>query len=138
MDAVYGGEKSKLSAPRALVPFFVRHCFNFVRRFFYGYLLRDFNVASVMALVGLPTMVFGASFGLLHWIQSIESGRAATAGTVMVSALPLILGFQLLLAALNYDVSRTPKVVLHHLLRNVRVHGLHSASPESRDQARTP
>jgi hypothetical protein len=61
-------------------------------------------------------MLFGGTFGLLRWYQSIVSGRAATAGTVMLSALPLILGLQLLLSALSYDLARTPQVVLHRLL----------------------
>jgi hypothetical protein len=41
--------------------------------------------------------------------ESLATGVAATAGTVMFSAVPLILGMQLILAFINYDVSQVPK-----------------------------
>jgi dolichol-phosphate mannosyltransferase len=54
-------------------------------------------------------MLFGATFGAYHWIKSIETMQAATAGTVMLSAVPIILGFQLLLQAIVLDIENVPK-----------------------------
>ena len=39
----------------------------------------------------------------------METGVAATAGTVMLSALPLILGVQFLLAFLGADIANQPQ-----------------------------
>jgi hypothetical protein len=47
--------------------------------------------------------------GVSFWIASSNTGIPATVGQVMISALPIILGFQLILAFLNYDVSKEPK-----------------------------
>ena len=43
--------------------------------------------------------------------QRIES-NAATAGTVMIAALPIIIGLQMILSALNYDVEDVPTTPL--------------------------
>jgi hypothetical protein len=58
----------------------------------------------VCVLAGLPLILFGLTFGAVHWIASIRTGKPATAGTVFVAALPIMLGFQLLLAAVLLDV----------------------------------
>ena len=48
------------------------------------------------------------TFGLSAWNQSIESGIAASAGTVMLAGLPSIVAVQLLLSFLNYDIQNVP------------------------------
>ena len=37
-------------------------------------------------------------------------------GTVMLAGLPLILGLQLLLAAIGFDIDNQPKITLHRLI----------------------
>jgi dolichol-phosphate mannosyltransferase len=81
-----------------------------VRRFYWRYLIEDFGVVSVGVLIGLPLTLFGAVFGAWHWIQSIRTGTPATAGTVFVAALPIILGVQLLLVAIVLDVLSSPSI----------------------------
>jgi len=51
---------------------------------------------------------WGVISGLNFWLTSIETNVPATSGQVMLAALPLILGFQSILAAIQYDVSSTP------------------------------
>jgi dolichol-phosphate mannosyltransferase len=46
-------------------------------------------------------------------------GHAASAGVVMAAALPVILGFQLLLQAANFDVLNVPSRPIHPYLRLV-------------------
>jgi hypothetical protein len=108
MNAVYAGETSNLSVRREVLRFASGNLKNFFKRFFYNYILRDFNLASVLALLGLPLFLFGIIFGFVRWIDSIESGIPATAGTVMVAALPIIIGLQMLLSALSFDFSNVP------------------------------
>jgi hypothetical protein len=55
-------------------------------------------------------------FGIIRWYMSIESLIPATSGQVMLSALPILLGFQLLISALAFDIGHVPTVPLHVLL----------------------
>jgi dolichol-phosphate mannosyltransferase len=55
--------------------------------------------------------------GLDQWILSAHTGEPATAGTVMLSAMPIIVGVQLCLSAINYDIQSVPRMVRHRQLR---------------------
>jgi dolichol-phosphate mannosyltransferase len=59
---------------------------------------------------------FGGLFGICKWITGIRLDQGATSGTVMLAALPVIVGFQLWLAAIMYDVMKTPREPIHPLL----------------------
>ena len=113
MPAHYGGEKSHLRVGRVAATFPGRYLVRTVKRLFYGYFLRDFNAGTVQFAVGLALTSFGAIFGAIHWIESVESGIPATPGTIMVAALPVLIGGQLLIAALNYDIANVPHKPLH-------------------------
>ena len=71
--------------------------------------LRDLSLASFELPLGLFLSIFGLIFGAYRWWHVMETGVAATAGTVMLSALPLILGVQLLLAFLGADIANQPQ-----------------------------
>lgn len=109
MDAVYGDEKSSLRVTKVLPEFAVRHAVTFAKRIFYNYFLRDFSIASVELVAGVCLLGFGIVFGASEWVQSIRTDVPSTAGTVMISALSIILGLQLVLAFLAYDISATPR-----------------------------
>lgn len=113
MDARYGDEKSNLSIFRAVFEFPRKHFVNFHKRLFYNYYLRDMNAASLELPLGAALGWFGFIFGAVKFGESLSSGVAATAGTVMLSAVPLILGFQLVLAFLSADIAAVPKRVRH-------------------------
>ncbi len=112
MPAIYGEETSNLRVARVMLPFALGHLRNFGKRILYNYFLRDFSIASIELVAGLALLAFGIGFGLSNW----SSGRMATAGTVMLAGLPIILGMQLLLAFLAYDVHSAPTVSLHRRL----------------------
>jgi hypothetical protein len=71
------------------------------------------SAASLELPLGAALGWFGFIFGVTKYAESIESGMPATAGTVMLSAVPVILGFQLVLAFLSYDIASVPKRVKH-------------------------
>lgn len=108
----YTGEVSSLRLRSVLVRFPLLAAHRFVRRIGVKYFLQDFNVASMEILLGLPLVAAGAAFGAYRWAEALRTGVANTAGTVMFAALPIILGVQLLLSALSYDVSHTPAAPL--------------------------
>jgi glycosyltransferase involved in cell wall biosynthesis len=105
MAAVYGDQKSNLRIHREVVPFFIRNIRNFGKRLFYNYFLRDFNVASLEILFGFALILFGVAYGIAHW----GVDKAATAGTVMIAALPLLTGIMLLLSFINFDAQQIPR-----------------------------
>jgi len=113
MDAKYGSEKSNLSIFKSLLEFPGKHFRNFHKRLFYNYYLRDMSAASLELPLGAALGWFGFIFGITRFAESIATGVPATAGTVMLSAVPVILGFQLVLAFLSYDIASVPKRIKH-------------------------
>ena len=109
MQAVYGDEPSSLRPLAMIAPFLRGHLRNLARRLVYSYFVRGFSPASVELMLGPLLLVFGLGFGGHAWWTSIATGHAATAGTVMLAALPIILGLQLLLSWLNFDVAAEPR-----------------------------
>lgn len=116
MDAVYGDERSNLRISQVWREFAVRNLVNFNKRVFYNYFLRGFSVASTELIVGTAALAFGVVFGAVEWTSSVSSGTPVTAGTVMLAALPVMLGVQLLLSFLAFDMRSVPTVPLHQRL----------------------
>jgi dolichol-phosphate mannosyltransferase len=117
MAAHYGDERSSLRIASVLGVFAWKHARNVVRRVFYNYYLRDFNIASIELALGPVLLAFGSIVGAHHWLRSIETGELASAGTVMLAALPIILGTQLVLAFLGFDLRNIPAQPIHRRLR---------------------
>ncbi|MEO2172738.1 MAG: glycosyltransferase family 2 protein, partial [bacterium] len=66
--------------------------------------------------VGAILFLFGLVFGFTSWINSSNLGEFSSSGTVMLAAVPLIMGFQLLLSALHYDISNIARTPLQSLM----------------------
>lgn len=115
MDAVYGDEKSNLHIGRILFQFPPKYFTRFFKRIFYNYFLRDFNAGTIELLIGLIFLIFGGSIGCYYWYQSLAYHIVATSGTVMLAALPTILGFQLLISGLQYDIRNIPSKPLQKI-----------------------
>ncbi len=118
MRAIYGEEDSHLKVAEALPIFAMKHVANFGKRIFYSHFLRSFSVASIQWILGPSSFVFGTYFGLYNWFASGATDTAATAGTVMLAALPIIIGLQFTLAAIDFDIRNVPSVPLQRLLSN--------------------
>jgi len=113
MDAKYAGESSSMRIGRIAGEFLWKHVRNFSKRIFYNYFLRDMSVASLELLIGLSMLLFGVVFGVSQWLHSWQSGIGAPLGTVMLAALPTMLGIQFLLAFIGFDVANTPRRAVH-------------------------
>ena len=109
MPARYGTEQSSMRIWRIMVSFPIRLFFRFWKRIYQRYVLRDFSPVAVFLSLGLPMLLWGPGFGAYAWYQSATSGIVTTAGTVMIAALPLIIGFQLVLQAIVLDIQSTPR-----------------------------
>lgn len=115
MAAKYGDEVSGLKISRIIGEFLFKHLRNFAKRIFYNYYLRDMSLASLELPLGIAMLVGGAWYGLCHWADSSALGVETPAGTVILSALPILLGVQLILAFLSYDISNVPTRPFHTL-----------------------
>ncbi len=110
LPARYGDEKSNLKISKVLIEFPIKHLRNQLKRIFYRYYLREFSIASFELPIGLGLSLFGSWFGIASFIAAAEAGRATTAGQATIASLSIILGVQLLLSFLSYDIQSEPRV----------------------------
>ncbi|TWI14254.1 glycosyltransferase family 2 protein [Aerolutibacter ruishenii] len=110
MDAKYEDEASNLRIGQVLGEFLSKHLRNLAKRIFYNYFLRDLSVASLELLFGVAMLAFGTGFGAYQWWLSNSTAQFASSGTVMLAAMPILIGLQLLLAFLSYDIASVPRM----------------------------
>lgn len=116
MAARYGGEKSGICIWRAFFEFAAKNGLNAIKRVLISYFVRDFSIFSIDLVLGKLMVLFGLVFGAVKWHASAVSGVPATAGTVVLAALPIIVGMQMLLAFLNFDIRNVPRTPIHPML----------------------
>lgn len=110
LEATYADEKSNLRIGRVFGSFLTKNLRELGKRILYNYYMRDFNLASAQLMLGTLMILFGVIFGGIYWYDSVVTGRTSTTGTVMLATLPIILGFQLILSFLGFDMVNEPKV----------------------------
>jgi glycosyltransferase involved in cell wall biosynthesis len=117
MTAKYDAEKSNLKVFSEFPQFLFKNLLNLSKRILYNYFIRNFNYASLQLLFSIPLLGFGIFFGAINWIEPGQPGALASAGTVMLAALPIIIGFQMLMGFFNYDMANIPSLPLQERLR---------------------
>ena len=105
LPARYGTEQSSMRLSRVLVTFPLKLLFGGIARVWYRHFWFDFTLAALLLLLGIPLCAWGVGFGAFAWWRSVASGVASTSGTVMLAALPFLLGANLLLHAVSLEVS---------------------------------
>ncbi|WP_427184288.1 glycosyltransferase family 2 protein [Bordetella bronchialis] len=116
MAARYEEEVSNLKISKVLFEFAGKHIRNFAKRIFYNYYLRDMSLASIELPIGCLSLAVGAYLGASRWLAALHSGIPTPTGTVVLSALGVILGVQFLLAFLAYDIASVPRRAMHPTL----------------------
>jgi len=101
-------------ARRWVLPFFIRNTRNLVNRLIFTYLYRDISIHTVYLLTSILLLTFGLIFGISNWWASSVEQTAATSGTVMLAALPIIIAIQLGIAFLQRDLENVPKTSVSH------------------------
>ncbi len=119
MPARYADEVSNIRISQVVGPFALRHARNFAQRVVGQYFVRDFSAASLELVSGLFSTLFGRGYALSYLANRVP-GQAASAGVVMLAALPVILGVQFLLQAMNFDVLNVPSRPIHPYLLVLR------------------
>jgi glycosyltransferase involved in cell wall biosynthesis len=113
MDASYGSEQSNLKIRKVVWEFVAKHMRNFTKRVLYNYFLRDMTVASLELMFGIGLLLFGLVFGSYQWLKAVSNSMATPLGTIMLAALPTLLGLQMLLAFVGFDVANVPRRPIH-------------------------
>lgn len=120
MDAKYADEVSNLKISNIIGEFFTKHILNTLKRIFYNYYLRDMSLASIELPLGLALILFGFVYGGYHWAHSAEIGEPTPVGTVMLAALPALVGLQFVLAFISHDISSIPRRPIHTHRTSIR------------------
>jgi len=118
MDSVYGDEKSNLSILNIFLTFPYLYFNRIGKRIFYNYFLRNFNIASLYLIFGLFLFFFGILFGIYSFIELSGTNEVASAGTVMLAAMPIIIGNTYLVGFLAYDMQDIPTEPIYRNLTN--------------------
>ena len=118
IDSKYDGEISNLKISNIITEFLFKHMRNFLKRIFYNYYLRDLSLASIELPLGFLMILFGIVYGGYNWIESVQIGVSTPAGTVMLSAMPIMMGLQLELAFIGYDIASVPSRPRHININN--------------------
>jgi glycosyltransferase involved in cell wall biosynthesis len=109
MPPVYNEERSHLSILAVLFTFPLL----LVRRFFHRvvekYVLRDFSPIALFLFLGLASLTFGIVLGGSLWLHSYWSGIPTPTGSIILTLLALVVGFQLCLQAIVLDIQATPR-----------------------------
>jgi glycosyltransferase involved in cell wall biosynthesis len=116
MKANYGDEVSNLRISNIIGEFLIKHLRNFFKRLFYNYYLRDMSIASIELPIGVALLSFGILFGGWSWARALSEDVSTPLGTIMLSAVSVLTGVQLVLAFLTFDISSVPRVPLQNLL----------------------
>jgi len=113
ITAIYEDEVSNLNIFNVILTFPFLHFQIFIKRIIYNYYLRNFSVASLNLAIGLVLIIFGSFYGISKLVNNLESYEPTPAGIVMMSALPIIIGFQLILNFISYDIEHITTIPIH-------------------------
>ncbi len=109
MPAIYGEETSNMKVFQMPFLFSVNLLKKFISRIWKSYFVYDFNIGTLYIVFGHVLFYGGIIYGGINWYHYASKDILTPVGTIMISALLIILGFQLLLQAIQFDILNTPK-----------------------------
>ena len=113
MHARYGIEKSNLRIGLVLFKFPLHLTIGFVRRILLRKILYSLTMEAILSIFGVILIMAGTVFGVVEFVNyAIIQRTPAPAGAVMTAALPVFLGFQMLMNAILLDIQSVPSVPL--------------------------
>lgn len=119
MPTIYTEAPSSLSIFRVIRQFPPKLLRRTLKRLLLQYFVFDVNLGTLYSVIGSLLLLFSLVFGSYEWVDGVVTHTAKPIGTVMVAALPFMMGFQLLLNALMYDVQFSQKTY-HEVVVNTR------------------
>ena len=76
IESIYGEEESNLRIRSIFFPFLYGHFKALIKRIGYMYFLRNFSVATLELVLGLPALVIGIAVAIAFWTTN-SAGRSA-------------------------------------------------------------
>ncbi|GAB2464955.1 glycosyltransferase family 2 protein [Xylanimonas ulmi] len=107
IPAVYGNEVSSIRLSKVVPELLTLLTVGFWRRIWYRYVLWSFSPIALLLVLGLLLSGFGLAVAIWVCFQ-IAASVVATAATVMLAAVPLMVGAQMLIGALQLDIQASP------------------------------
>ena len=132
MPTIYTEAQSSLSIRKVLLEFPGKLFRKTIRRLLVQYFVFDVNLGTVYGFFGLLLMMFGLIFGGYEWFESVATHVSRATGTIMLAVVPTLMGFQLLLQALMYDVQFSSKTRHELRIDEVQRHSSGRAAPKGR------
>lgn len=114
----YENHISSLSPRKELFSFGKKHIKILPKRILYQYFLLDFNPGSCSLLMGSIFIIIATVIGITSTYISMLTGEYTNGGTLTVFLSSLLIGFQLIIAFIYYDV--TQRVLMRALKRSSR------------------
>lgn len=108
IPALYGDERSAMSLPRVACVFPRKLFMAWLWRIRLKYFGMDFSPIAMLLVFGTLLLFGGSTYGAYEWIRHMIAGGPTPAGTVMLAALPVLVGIQFLLTALILEIGQTP------------------------------
>lgn len=105
VPAIYGDEVSTIPVFKTTIRALNVVWRGFWKRMYHKYILINFHPIALFLLCGLLLTLTGLGFGIFITLDRILTGTSPSTGTVMLSILPIILGFQLLLTSITMDMN---------------------------------
>lgn len=107
IPAVYGNEVSSIRLSKVVPELLSLLTKGFWRRIWYRYVLWSFSPIALLLFGGM--LLSGIGLAIAIWVCfQIAASVVATAATVMLAALPLMLGSQMLISAWQLDIQSSP------------------------------
>ena len=104
MQAIYADEKSGLSIKKIMFEFLYKHMKSFFKRICINYFLRDFNVGSVLLLIGFFSSLIVLFMGVPLWLRNEHLNQFTPVGTIIFYLIWAMSGIGGFLGFLLYDV----------------------------------
>lgn len=106
---IYGEETSGINIGHIMLSFPFQLFKGLFRRIFQRYVIRDFSPIAVFLFFGTVFLFGGTAWGFVEWARSSATGIPSTVGGVMLAALPMFAGFELILQAIVLDINGSPR-----------------------------
>lgn len=111
VPAIYGEETSTIPVFKTTIRALRVVRKGFWKRIYYKYILYGLHPIALFLFSGLLLSLIGFAWAIYITVDRIFFGVTPTTGSVMLVALPLILGFQMLLTAITMDVNNENKPI---------------------------
>ncbi len=107
IPAVYGSEVSSIRLSKVVPELVSLLVGGFWRRIWYRYVLWSFSPIALLLFAGVLAVIFGMGIAIWTITEIVQTGQS-TAATVMLAALPILIGTQMLISALQLDIQESP------------------------------